>query len=386
MRTNQLRCTDKEVMAFFKEVMSFPLPADIIQEVTARTEGWLVGLQLLGLSLQRHTNPTDLLDEVNGSQRYILDYLMEEVLRRLPLSVQTFLLRTSILERLSAPLCDAMLELRGSQECLEFLERANVFVVPLDGQRRWYRYHGLFAQALRSRLEQTEGQAVSALHLRASRWYAEQGFLTEAIRHAMSAHDWPRAADLIQQEYTSVWCNHEHAMVRGWLEKLPVEVLRVRPRLCLAYAKTLFMVAPYITIERWLHYAERALRATGATSTTQSAETGAHLPPHGPEWENLFGEIAAYRAIITGYYLGEGAIHPGVLPGGPRPSPRTESRSACRNRLCPVAGLPFPWGHRGRHPQHTGGHDARTSRREHLIHHSLYEQNGVFLALTWKAA
>ena len=306
VRTNQLRCIDKEVMAFFKEVMSFPLPADIIQEVTARTEGWLVGLQLLGLSLQRHTNPGDLLDEVNGSQRYILDYLMEEVLRRLPLSVQTFLLRTSILERLSAPLCDAMLELRGSQECLEFLERANVFVVPLDGQRRWYRYHGLFAQALRSRLEQTEGQAVSALHLRASRWYAEQGFLTEAIRHAMSAHDWPRAADLIQQEYTSVWGNHEHAMVRGWLEKLPVEVLRVRPRLCLAYAKTLFMVAPYITIERWLHDAERALRATGATSTTQSAETGAHLPPHGPEWENLLGEIAAYRAIITGYYLGEG--------------------------------------------------------------------------------
>jgi len=137
VRTNQLRCTDEEVMAFFKKVMSFPLPADIIQEVTARTEGWLVGLQLLGLSLQGHTNPSDLLDGVNGSQRYILDYLMEEVLRRLPLSVQTFLLRTSILERLSALLCDAMLELRGSQECLEFLERANVFVVPLDGQRRW---------------------------------------------------------------------------------------------------------------------------------------------------------------------------------------------------------------------------------------------------------
>src|SRR5207247_2624671 len=137
--------------------------------------------------LQGHTTPAYLLDEVNGSQRYILDYLMEEVLRGLPSSVQTFLVRTSILERLSPSLCDAVLEQTGSQELLEFLERAHVFVVPLAGQRRWYRYHALFAEALRSRLEQTEGEAVSALHLRASQWYAGQGSLTEAVRHAISA-------------------------------------------------------------------------------------------------------------------------------------------------------------------------------------------------------
>jgi LuxR family maltose regulon positive regulatory protein len=197
VRTNQLRCTQEEVMAFLKEVMGIQLPKDIIQEVTARTEGWLVGLQLLGLSLQGYTDPADLLDEVSGSQRYILDYLMEEVLRRQPPAMQTFLLRTSILERLSASLCNAVLKRIGSQKMLEFLERANVFVVPLDGQRHWYRYHALFAEALRSRLEQTEGEAVSALHLRASRWYAEQGYVSEAIRHAISARDWPRAADLI---------------------------------------------------------------------------------------------------------------------------------------------------------------------------------------------
>ncbi len=141
------------------------LSEDIIQEVTDRTEGWPVGLQLLGLSLQGHTDLAELLDEVSGSQRYILDYLMEEVLRRLPPPVQTFLLRTSILERLSASLCDAVIKRTGSQKMLEFLERANVFVVPLDEQRRWYRYHALFAKALRSRLEQTEDEAVSALHL-----------------------------------------------------------------------------------------------------------------------------------------------------------------------------------------------------------------------------
>lgn len=198
VRTNQLRCTPEEVMAFFKEVMGMQLPTDFIQEATTKTEGWLVGLHLIGLSLQGDTDPADLLDEVSGSQRYIVDYLLEEVLRRQPPSVQTFVLHTSLLERLSAPLCDAVLQQTDSQEILEFLERANVFVVPLDGQRRWFRYHALFAEALRSRLEQTEGEVVSTLHLRASRWYAEQGSLTEAARHALGAQDWPRVADLIE--------------------------------------------------------------------------------------------------------------------------------------------------------------------------------------------
>ena len=187
VRTNQLRCTPEEVRTFFKEVMGMNLSGDLIHEVTARTEGWLVGLQLLGLSLQGPTVPTDPLAEVSGSQHYILDYFMEEVLRRMPPSVQTFLLRTSILERLSASLCDSLLEQTGSQQMLDFLERANVFVVPLDGQRRWYRYHALFAEALRSRLEQTEGEAIPRLHLRASRWFSEQGYTTEAIRHAIRA-------------------------------------------------------------------------------------------------------------------------------------------------------------------------------------------------------
>lgn len=306
VRTNQLRCTPEEVMAFFQEGMGMPLSRDLIQEVTVRTEGWLVGLQLLGLSLQGHTAPSNLLDEVSGSQHYILDYLLEEVLRRQPLSVQAFLLRTSILERLSACLCDAVLEQTGSQQMLEFLERANVFVVPLDGQRCWYRYHALFAQALRSRLEQTEGEAVATLHLRASQWYAEQGSLNEAIRHAISAGDWPQAADLIEHEYAFIWGKSEHALVRRWLEKLPVEIVYARPRLCLAYAKTLFMMAPYPLIERWLHDAETAVRATGPTLTNETADAGARPPSDRFEWDNLLGEIAAYHAIITGYYLGEG--------------------------------------------------------------------------------
>jgi LuxR family transcriptional regulator, maltose regulon positive regulatory protein len=296
VRMNQLRCTPEEVMAFFKEAMGIQLPEDIIQDVTTRTEGWLVGLQLLGLSFQQYTNPSDLLREMSGSQRYILDYLIEEVLRRQTTAVQTFLLRTSILERLSVSLCDTVLKRTGSQKMLEFLERSNVFVEPLDGQRHWYRYHALFAEALRSRLEQTEGKVVSALHLRASHWYARQGYLTEAAHHAVSAGDWHLAADLIEQDYAFIWGSNEHALVRRWLEKLPLEIMRSRPRLSLAYARTLFMVAPYSTIERWLHDTERALRTT---------DTGTLPPSERLEWDNLLGEIAAYSAIITGYYLGE---------------------------------------------------------------------------------
>lgn len=305
VRSNQLRCTSEEARAFFKEVMGMHLHEEIIQEVTARTEGWLVGLQLLGLSLQGRAVPGDLLEEVSGNQHYILDYLMEEVLRRMPPPVQTFLLRASMLERFSASLCDAVLERTDSQQMLEFLERANVFVVPLDGQRRWYRYHALFAEALRSRLEQMEGEGVSALHLRASRWFSEQGYTTEATRHAISAGDWPRAADLIEKGYAFVWLNSDHAMVRRWLGELPVEIVRARPRLCLAYAKTLFMVAPYTTVAGWLHNAERALRAALPPPTNETADTGALASSKPSEWDNLLGEIAAYSAIITGYHLGD---------------------------------------------------------------------------------
>jgi LuxR family maltose regulon positive regulatory protein len=305
VRTNQLRCTPEEVMAFFKEVMGMQLPNEIIQDAVARIEGWLAGLQLLGLSLQGQTDPTDLLKEVSGSQHYILDYLIEEVLWRQPSMVQTFLMHTSILERLSAPLCDAVLKRTDSQKLLEFLERSNVFVIPLDGQRRWYRYHSLFAEALRYRLEQTEGEVVSALHLRASQWYTTQGYLSDAVRHAISACDWPHAADLIEQEYTSIWVNNQHAMVRRWLEQLPVEIVRSRPRLCLTYAKTLYLVAPYRTIARWLQDAERALRAAVPAQTNETADNGEAPLAKQSEWENLLGEIAAYNAIVTGYNLGE---------------------------------------------------------------------------------
>jgi LuxR family maltose regulon positive regulatory protein len=243
---------------------------------------------------------------VSGSHRYIFDYLMEEVFECQSTAVQTFLLSTSILTQLSAPLCDAVLEQSGSQQVLEQLERANLFLVSLDGQRQWYRYHALFAEALRHRLEETQPTLVPGLHSRASQWYARAGRLAEALSHATTAQEWTWAADLLERVYPRIWGNSDHARMRRWLEELPADVVRSRPRLCLASAKTVFMGASYTTIERWLDDAETALRDTYPTSANSTAEAGARLSSTQDERENLLGEITAQRAVITGYYLGQG--------------------------------------------------------------------------------
>src|SRR5258708_10598599 len=199
VRMDQLRCTVEEVKAFFREVMGIQMPEETIQQVTLRTEGWLVGLQLLDLSLPERADPLSLLQEISGDQRYILDYLTEEVLQRQPQEVQTFLLSTCILEQLNASLCDAVLQQTGSQQLLRQLERANLFVVSLDSKREWYRYHALFAQALRYRLEQTQDDLVCPLHYRASLWYAKHNQTTQAILYALRAKEWVWVPDLFER-------------------------------------------------------------------------------------------------------------------------------------------------------------------------------------------
>jgi LuxR family maltose regulon positive regulatory protein len=211
LRTDQLRCTPEEAEIFLSQVMHIALPPDALQEAIAHTEGWLVGLQLLGLWLQTKADLSDVVDQLIGSHPYILDYLMEEVLQQQPEQVQTFLLHTAFLDRMCASLCDAVLGTmndergtmkvpahstdssfiahRSSFEMLEYLERSNLFVVPLDAQRRWYRYHPLFAEALRYRFEQTQHDRAGTLHQRASIWYAEHGQSYDTIQHALLARD-----------------------------------------------------------------------------------------------------------------------------------------------------------------------------------------------------
>lgn len=301
IRTDQLRCTVKETETFLKEKMDLQLPDETIQEVTARTEGWLVGLHLLGLSLPQQVDPLILLQEASGDQHYILDYLTQEVLQRQSQQVQTFLLSTCIIERLTASLCDAILQQNGSQQMLQQLEQANLFVVSLDSKRQWYRYHALFAEALCYRLERTQALLVPILHYRASLWYAQHGQTTQAIVHAFHAKEWQWAADLIQQKLLPLmymtWGASKHALItiKEWLEQLPVDVMHSRPQLCLASALLLFQVSSYPMLEGWLDVAEATLAA--ALSTQMDEDGPSDMPIQG----DLLGAVITLRATLRSY-------------------------------------------------------------------------------------
>src|SRR5205823_12120029 len=209
LRATDLRFTPPEAAEFLNQGMGLNLSAEDITALEARTEGWIVGLQLAAISMQGHQDATSFITSSTGSHHFVLDYLVEEVLQQQSESVQTFLLRTSILDRLCGPLCDAvLLTPSGSgQETLEYIEHANLFLVPLDNERRWYRYHHLFADLLRQRLQQRSASStgdevgdVTALHRRASVWYEDNGLEIEAFHHAAAANDVARAERLIEGE------------------------------------------------------------------------------------------------------------------------------------------------------------------------------------------
>src|SRR6266700_2933207 len=187
LRARDLRFTEEETSTFMQDVMGLSLSREESTLLQARTEGWITGLQLVAFSLQGRNDPQEFITAFSGSHHYVVDYLLEEVLNRQCEAVQDFLLQTCILERLSAPLCDAVREQSGSQVLLDFLERSNLFLVALDEQGQWYRYHRLFAESLRRLLQQTTPALVPDLHLRASRWYEQQGLFAEAVSHALAA-------------------------------------------------------------------------------------------------------------------------------------------------------------------------------------------------------
>ena len=210
-----------------------------------------------------------------GDDRYIVDYLAEEVLQRQPEHVQHFLLQTSILDRLSGPLCDAVTGQDGGKAMLEALERGNLFLVPLDDRRRWYRYHHLFADVLQARLLDEQPDDVPDLHRRASAWYEQNGEPSEAIRHALAAGDFERAADLVELAIPAMRRTRQEATVRGWLEALPDEVVRVRPVLSVGFAGALLAGGEFEGVEARLRDAERWLdAATGIASGIPSPGGG----------------------------------------------------------------------------------------------------------------
>ncbi len=241
--------------------MGLDLPPATMAALESRTEGWVAGLQLAGLSLQGRTDVAAFLAAFTGSHRFVLDYLSEEVLSRQSPTVLSFLMQTSILERLSGSLCDAVTEQEGSQAMLEALEQANLFVVALDEERRWYRYHQLFAELLYSRLQQTHPTLLPELHRRASLWYEQHAQLMEAVRHALAAQDSERAARLIEQGGMMVAAWGQTRLLLEWLNALPDALVRASPFLCAAYAIALHLNDQLEEAEARLADAERALEA-----------------------------------------------------------------------------------------------------------------------------
>ncbi|HEX6776950.1 MAG TPA: hypothetical protein VF099_02060, partial [Ktedonobacterales bacterium] len=293
LRAADLRFTPAEAAEFLTQVMGLHLSTDDIAALERRTEGWIAGLQLAALSLQGHHDAPRFIQSFTGSHQFVLDYLMEEVLEQQPEPIQTFLLRTSILERLCGPLCDAVVlnPATPGQAALESLDRANLFLVPLDHERRWYRYHHLFAELLRQRLHQhiassraREVRDVAELHLRASVWYEAQGLDLEAFQHAAAANDVERAAR-IMMEGKRIPMHLRSAMTAmlDWLASLPPAELNARPRLLVRYASGLLVVGQTTGVEEKLQAAEAALQGAEVDDKTR----------------DLIGQIAAARATLA---------------------------------------------------------------------------------------
>ncbi len=230
-RIDDLRFTRDEGAAFFQQVAGLKLSIEQITTLETRTEGWIAGLQMAAISMQGQQDPQNFIDSFSGSHRYIFDYLITEIFEQQSEHVQEFLLQTCILDRISADLSAILCTWPSdqSQATLEYLEQANLYLLPLDDERTWYRYHSLFAEALIQRLERAHPERIPALHQKAARWFQDQGYLAEAMTHALNAPDFKLAADLIEENALALLIRGEMITLFGWLGQFPEEWLTQRP-------------------------------------------------------------------------------------------------------------------------------------------------------------
>jgi LuxR family maltose regulon positive regulatory protein len=307
IRQEELCFSAEECADFLQRVMGLNLTQADIAALERRTEGWIAGLQLAALSMQGLDErggytASDFVEAFTGSSHYILDYLIEEVFERQPAEVQEFLLRTSILDRLSGPLCDVVAGRTESAALLARLEHANLFLIPLDPAHTWYRYHHLFAELLRQRLKATPALFAAELHRLASDWFAAEGFLPEAIQHALAAADWDRAADLIKDNSVMMLRRGELITLLNWLKALPDEGICNRPQLCRDYGWALTLTGQLVAAEAYLLRAETAVNEDeallGSILVDQAAQNS----------RNHYARMTAltYLGVIQGVY---GRLH-----------------------------------------------------------------------------
>ena len=300
IRAADLRFTPDEAGAFLNGVMTLGLTTQDVAVLEGRTEGWIAAIQLAGLSMQGRDDIAGFIARFAGDDRYIVDYLVEEVLQRQPEQVRTFLLETSIVSRLNGPLSDAVTGQGGGKAMLEALERQNLLLVPLDDRREWYRYHHLFADVLQAHLRDERPDDLAALHQRAAKWFERTGERGEAIRHAIAGGDFGRAADLIELALPASGRGRQEATLRRWLDSLPDELIRARPVLSNGYAGSILVRGETEGVESRLRDAERWLEVMAAAAPGEAGERPAAMVVADEDaFRRLPGALAIHRAGLA---------------------------------------------------------------------------------------
>jgi LuxR family maltose regulon positive regulatory protein len=338
IRAADLRFTPGEAAAYLNEVMGLVLTASDVAALEGRTEGWIAALQLAALSMQGREDIAAFIAGFAGDDRYIVDFLAEEVLQRQPEHVQRFLLQTSILDRLSGRLCDAVTGQDGGKAKLAALERGNLFLVPLDDRRQWYRYHQLFADVLHARLLDEQPGDLPDLHRRASEWYEQNGEPSEAIRHALAAGDFERAADLVELAIPDMRRTRQESAVHGWLKALPGELVRVRPVLSVGLAGAMLAGGDFEGVEVRLRDAEWWLDGATGIRPGSPASSAEMVVVDGEEFRRLPAIIELYRAALA---LSRGDVPGTVMHAGRALERSPEEEPLGRAAAAGLLGLAF---------------------------------------------
>jgi len=299
IRAVDLRFTLTETAEFLNQVMGLNLSSTDITALETRTEGWVAGLQLAAISMQGLEDATSFIHSFTGSNRLILDYLIDEVLNQQSQDIQTFLFHTSTLNRLTGSLCNALTGQEDGQATLEALERANLFIVPLDNERNWYRYHHLFADILHQRLQVTRSEQLSILHIRASEWYEKNGSFDDAIEHALHAKDFERATGLLELVYQEMSRKFLFADWLGWIKKIPNELIQTRPVLSTQYGEALLDKGELEASENRFRDAERWLEPNIGEGSQSEDLSDRMVVINEEQFRTLPANIALCRAQIA---------------------------------------------------------------------------------------
>jgi LuxR family maltose regulon positive regulatory protein len=299
LRAADLRFSNEETADFLNRLMGLDLSPEQVAELEAKTEGWIAGLQLAAISIQNREDISGFIESFSGEHRLILDFLIEEVLARQEERIQNFLLQTSILDRLTPPLCHALTGQSDSKDILEFLERANLFIIPLDQERKWYRYHHLFGELLRQRLGRNNPEFQPKLHQKASSWFLEQGMPGQATEHSLLAGDFSAAARVLKGQINRLWNHGNHGKLRNWLNKFPEDFLLSYPHLGSLHAYYQFSIGQNQTGEKMLALIEKKLTISYSDLTDNPEIEHYKLPKE--EKIILSGRIQVMRSLISSF-------------------------------------------------------------------------------------